>query len=468
MMKRQLMTCCAGALLLLMGCQDAWTQGMMGKQDHAGTKAAEPDPSQIEPEPEPKILPSTYVAAGQLAEGRGDMAMAITMYRKAVAVGKDHVVAYNKLGLALTKIGRHKQAEGVFQSAVQVGPDKPFLHNNLAYAYIAQRQWDKAEEALNTALKLQPDFSRARVNLGLVMARTGRYDQAMKQFLLVLPPASAHYNLGLMYETNRRYELASQAFSQALALDPNLGPAKAALKRVEGTMNLQAFETPDTALAKEESQPDTQPDDAAVSDGEPQLNLPQAETASTVVTETSAKQQAKDELILIEPGEEGGAVTEEAPEDLSVPERVLPAPKAGKAVKSDPPREKDEAAEEPAASADEIRLPEARPIDEPIVTHVELVRPDDQGQEAESSKAKPSQQSSVELPTSDPEQAQRAAAETLGHVLATMVRWWNAPKTESAWQRVGRHFGSPTADHLASVDEASTDASILIEPQASR
>ncbi len=465
MNKRRLMVCCGGTLLLLLGCQEAWTSGMAGKQDHKANKGLEPDPSQVEPEPEPMILPNTYVAAGQLAEGRGDMAMAVTMYRKAVAVGKDYVDAYNRLGLALTKVGHHQQAVDVFRSAIQVAPDKPLLHNNLAYSYISLRQWDKAEASLNTALDLQPDFNRARVNLGLVLARTGRYDQAMKQFLLVLPPASAHYNLGLMYEMNRRYELACESFSQALALDPNLGPAKAALKRTEQAITMQIFEEPHTALVRDDAKGETtSPDSAAESEptladgatqAEPtpieadlQAALPEAETASTVVTEAAAKQQTRDELIMIEPDVDKNLAEGDADPDLAVPERVLPAAKAG---------------------SGEIRLPEATSEARPVVSDVHVVEPAESASPAKQPEIPNEipQSADVRHPTPDPEKAQKAAAETLAYVVSEVMKWWHAPPVESAWQRLGRHFEPPTGD-LASVDAPQADAAVLLDPESNR
>ena len=225
---------CAIALLVCQGCHDAWQDGKLGtdRHDRIGTTA----PEIGEAESDPQILPQTYMAAGRLGESRGDLILAAAMYGKAAALDQDCVDAHARLGLTLVRMGRYKQAEGALLTAVELAPEKAYLRNNLAFAYLQQQRWPQAETALREALQLQPTFARARVNLGMVLARTGQYQEAMEQFLQVLPPASAHYNLGLIHELNCRHELAQASFTQALALNPHMAPAREGLKRVAGVV----------------------------------------------------------------------------------------------------------------------------------------------------------------------------------------------------------------------------------------
>lgn len=225
-------TSCLIALFVMPGCQGAWQDNLMSKASHETGGDATPHPADVELEPEPKILPDTYMAAGRLAEGRGELILAVSMYRKAAALNHDCVSAYNRLGLLLARLGHHKRADEALTTAIELAPDKAYLRNNLAYSYILQHRWKEAEGELRQALDVQPEFTRARVNLGMVLARLGQYEQAMKHFLLVLPPASAHYNLGLICEFNRGYAKARESFTQALALDPQMQAARDGLARV--------------------------------------------------------------------------------------------------------------------------------------------------------------------------------------------------------------------------------------------
>ncbi len=221
---------CAVALLGAGGCHDAWQDGKLGTDRHGRIGATSPDVDEIASDPQ--ILPQTYLAAGRLAESRGDLILAASMYSKAAALDQDCVDAHARLGLALVRMGRYKQAEEALLTAVELAPEKAYLRNNLAFAYLQQQRWPQAETALREALELQPTFARARVNLGMVLARTGQYPEAMEQFLQVLPPASAHYNLGLIHELNCRHDLAQASFTQALTLDPHMAPAREGLKRI--------------------------------------------------------------------------------------------------------------------------------------------------------------------------------------------------------------------------------------------
>jgi len=224
------------ALVLLaagVGCQGTWPAGSMTQGRSERAAHSKPDIEQAEPEPEPKILPETYLAAGKLAESRGDMALALSMYRKATALNHEYVEAYNRLGLALEALGETQSAQEAFARAVELAPDRAYLRNNLAFVHMHRKNWAEAEAQLEKALELQPDFARARVNLAMVLAHTGRYEQAMDQFLRVLPPPSAHYNMGLIHQAEHRYELARVSFAQALAMNPQMTPAQEALQRLE-------------------------------------------------------------------------------------------------------------------------------------------------------------------------------------------------------------------------------------------
>jgi tetratricopeptide (TPR) repeat protein len=285
-MRTKLTALLAMGLVAVLGCQGQWKLGQDGGLESAKTS---PDDWNAPLEAEPKILPETYVAAGKLAESRGDLVLAASMYRKSIALSPAYAEGYNRLGLMLTKLGYYKQAEEALQAAVELGGDQAYFRNNLAYCYIVQNRWVEAEALLREALKIQPEFARARVNLGMVLARMEQYPEAMAMFRSVLPEAGAHYNLGLIYELNQRYHEARACFAQALTLNPRMTTARAALERIaaqfraqqqpeEGPADTSSEDRTEVAEATDDVEAAETPEAAVV----PEI-LTEAEEASTVV-----------------------------------------------------------------------------------------------------------------------------------------------------------------------------------------
>jgi Flp pilus assembly protein TadD len=265
------------ALLALSGCQKSWSEQKMGTGRVERTAHSKPDVDQVQPEPEPKILPETYLAAGKLAEMRGDLALAAAVYRKAIALNHQCLEGYNCLGVALDALGQYKQAEEALLKAIELAPDKAYLRNNLAFSYMRQGRWKDAEPLLQRALELQPDFARARVNLAMVLAQEGRYDQAQEEFLRVLPPASAHYNMGLIHEANHQYEQARSSYAHALAANARMESAQLGLKRLA------------VALGDAARGPEAATGTAGASRKESADSLSEAEPASAVLVDPQAE-----------------------------------------------------------------------------------------------------------------------------------------------------------------------------------
>jgi len=231
-MRAKLLSLCGIVLAVAMGCQSTWQDDFMKSGRSARDSHSKPDVEQADPEPEPKILPETYLAAGRLSESRGEVGLAITMYRKVIALNHECTEAHSSLGLLLEKLGDYRQAEQALRTAVELAPDKAFHRNNLAFVYIRQKQWERAESELRRALELQPDFARARANLGMVLANTSRYQEAVQEFSKILPPESVQYNMGLLCEANQQHDRARECYAQALALNPRMTVAQESLKRL--------------------------------------------------------------------------------------------------------------------------------------------------------------------------------------------------------------------------------------------
>ena len=87
-----------------------------------------------------------------------------------------------------------------------------------------------AESAYRQALGLQPNFPHARLNLGHLLERAGKPEEALAQWRAVLGSGAAAdlcvhawNNLGRLLESLRRYVEAEAALRESLQLDPRQG-----------------------------------------------------------------------------------------------------------------------------------------------------------------------------------------------------------------------------------------------------
>ena len=219
---------------------------------------------------EPKILPETFYAAGQLFEAQGLLNKAAIQYRKAAAVNHSFAAAYDRLGVTLGRLGKHSPAVEALQTAVELNPESAAFHNNLAFEFVLQGRWTEAEAELLQALLLEPNFDRAHINLGVVQANLDRFVDALNEFRKVVAEADAYYNLGLLLCGQHRYADAANAFEHVISLDyefwaahvqlDKIGPKLALSDALEPRLTIP-FETTETEAPTEfveETHPDTE------------------------------------------------------------------------------------------------------------------------------------------------------------------------------------------------------------------
>lgn len=205
--------------LVVAGC----TQSQINVSPHERQSLQRVTDSRIENAPEspaPTILPQTHFAAGQMFEAQGLPHKAIEQYQRAIAVNHSFIAAYKRLGILLSKVGRHSEAVRIFTAAVEIEPGSADLRNNVGFELMHVSRWDEAERELRRAIELNPNMMRAHVNLGMVLSKMGRFDEALTSFRKVLPEPDAYYNLALMYRGQKRYREAAETFAMVLDLDP--------------------------------------------------------------------------------------------------------------------------------------------------------------------------------------------------------------------------------------------------------
>ncbi|MEE9614915.1 MAG: tetratricopeptide repeat protein [Thermodesulfobacteriota bacterium] len=112
------------------------------------------------------------------------------------------------------------------------------MHLKLGMLFIEEDMFAESLHHYTEALRVRPEYLPARMALGALYGRTGRYDRAVEEFpacRLRLAPAnpSAHYNLGLAHEMRGSIDEAARHYGKALELDPDHPKAKKRLERIE-------------------------------------------------------------------------------------------------------------------------------------------------------------------------------------------------------------------------------------------
>jgi len=201
---------------------------------------------------DPAITAETFYAAGQLAESQELLDRAITQYDKALKLNPDHLPSLYRLGVIYAKSKQFPQAIVIWKHYLKATGGDPTAYANIGFCYELAGSFEEAEDAYESGIRRDPNSAPCRVNYGLLLARRGRFNQAMHEWQVVLPPAEVYYNMGSAYEAMDRKEQAKAEFRKALDLDPQLADARARLEQLG--VKVPAFMTPPVAQGPEAPQ----------------------------------------------------------------------------------------------------------------------------------------------------------------------------------------------------------------------
>ncbi len=198
-----------------------------------------------------------HVDFGKVFEAQGNLEGATQEYREAIKIAEerrrrglshaDAALAHRRLASALDRQGRFRESEPHYRKAQNLAAKDPRVWNDSGYSYYLQGRWDEAETALRTAQKLAPDDARIRTNLGMVLAAAGKTREALPLLSNNQGDAIGHANLGYLLASTGQYDLARREYQEALLLRPDLALAQRALTQLDRQQNAAASGT--TAIA---------------------------------------------------------------------------------------------------------------------------------------------------------------------------------------------------------------------------
>ena len=180
---------------------------------------------------------------------RGDVAAAVTQFKRATALLATNANAWNYLGVALQRAGQADEAATAYQTALRLDRDLVEAHFNLGVLSLEQNRADLAKAELTAYTLRRPNDAAGWLKLGFAQLRAGDLLMSERSFSTMLSlktdEAEAYNGLGLARLQAGKTREAAQFFAAAIQARPDFGPALENL----ATVNLQYLHDNKAALA---------------------------------------------------------------------------------------------------------------------------------------------------------------------------------------------------------------------------
>lgn len=216
----------AAVLIGVAGCQQVGTSTLV-----PGLSGGPEEPSG---KLKPKQAADVQIALAHTLELQGETEKASALYEEAVTKDPNRGDAWLRLAILRDQQGQFSESSSLYQKALKAQPGSAEIYCDMGYSLYLQNRWQEAEMNLRQALALQPDHARAHNNLGLLLARTGKADEALEEFYRAgCHEADAHVNLAFALTLERQWPEAHQQYQQALQAEPSSVSAKKGLQELE-------------------------------------------------------------------------------------------------------------------------------------------------------------------------------------------------------------------------------------------
>jgi Flp pilus assembly protein TadD len=175
-----------------------------------------------------------HMLVGRSHEAQGQVPQAITAYQAAIKNDPRRADAHLRLAILHDIQAKFQESERFYAKALKLSPGNAEIYCDKGYSLYLQRRWSDAEMNLRQALAIQHNHERAHNNLGLVLAHTDRFDEALAEFQQGgSNHAEARANLAFCQTLDRRWDEARENYQIALAEDPSSETVKSGLRQLD-------------------------------------------------------------------------------------------------------------------------------------------------------------------------------------------------------------------------------------------
>ncbi len=213
-----------------------------GKKPTAGGQSAARTGTAFSDKLTPEQRYNAHLELGRFQESQENFDLALGEYLKAVEASESRpmlltgaknpprqALAHRRMASALDRMGRFEQAENEYSTALKLSPNDPKIWNDAGYSFYMQGRWADSERALKTATQLDPNNTKYMTNLGLMLAASGKTDEALALFTKAGGQAAGHANLAYVLATTGKTAEAEKHYKIALEFQPQLEPVRTAL-----------------------------------------------------------------------------------------------------------------------------------------------------------------------------------------------------------------------------------------------
>jgi len=177
----------------------------------------------------PKEAARACLATAEQMQNAGQIEQAILLYEKARRNDPSQKTIAHHLGVLYDIQGDSSQSLTEYKLAIEAEPKNPDVFSDLGYYYFKRNSLTDAERELRRAIQLDPKHTKALTNLGMVLAAENRFSESFEVFSQAVGPAAAHSNVGVLMAKQGRNDEARKEFHAALALDSTLRQPQAFL-----------------------------------------------------------------------------------------------------------------------------------------------------------------------------------------------------------------------------------------------
>jgi tetratricopeptide (TPR) repeat protein len=170
-------------------------------------------------------LIESYNNRGRGYDGLGQYDKAIADYNKALELDPTHIFAYNNRGNVFAILGQYDKAIADYNRAIQLNPHYASPYNGRGNAYLFQGEFSRALAEFNRALEIEPGYASPYCGRGNVYLFQGEFSRALAEYnrAMEIEPGEAvdYNNRGLAYSLLGNYEKALADFNKSIGLDPD-------------------------------------------------------------------------------------------------------------------------------------------------------------------------------------------------------------------------------------------------------
>lgn len=163
------------------------------------------------------LFKAVAVDQKRLGNGKGDSLPGVAELK---VDSQSPLKVYNGLGVLADLRNDFPQAEAYYRLAMLIEPHSALVHNSLGYSYYMAGQWPEAERMYQRGMSYDASYHPLWRNYGLLLARMGRYEEAVSAFEQVEKRAEASNDVGYVCLVEGKLDVAEQFFRSAIEQSP--------------------------------------------------------------------------------------------------------------------------------------------------------------------------------------------------------------------------------------------------------